>query len=143
MSAGTGLNKSVEINVFDGITMQVNTPGVGLFKGIDDMMQSVSDALNNPASTGQEIGDLLGDIQGQTNVVLEQRAIIGARQNRAELMENRLSISEVNITKQLSQNEDTDYAKAITEMTTAESIHQASLSVGAKIIQQTLVDFIR
>ncbi|BAK17708.1 flagellin [Solibacillus silvestris StLB046] len=143
MSNGTGLNKAVEINVYDGIKLQVNIPGEALFKGIDDMMQSVSDALNNPVSTGQEIGDLLGDIQGQSNVVLEQRAIIGARQNRAELMGNRLSISEVNITKQLSKNEDTDYAKAITEMTTAESIHQASLSVGAKIIQQTLVDFIR
>lgn len=143
ISNGTGLNKAVEINVYDGIKLQVNIPGEALFKGIDDIMQSVSDVLNNPASTGQEIGDLLGDIQGQSNVVLEQRAIIGARQNRAELMGNRLSISEVNITKQLSKNEDTDYAKAITEMTTAESIHQASLSVGAKIIQQTLVDFIR
>lgn len=58
-------------------------------------------------------------------------------------MENRLSIREVSVTKQLSNNEDVDYAKAITEMVTSESIHQASLSVGSKIIQQTLVDFIR
>ena len=71
------------------------------------------------------------------------RAVVGARQNRLELMGNRLSSQEINVTKQLSENEDTDYSKAITELTTAESIHQASLSVGAKIIQQTLVDFIR
>lgn len=58
-------------------------------------------------------------------------------------MTNRLALHETNVTKQLSENEDVDYAKAITEMITAESIHQAALSVGAKIIQQTLVDFIR
>ena len=143
MATEPGLSKSVEINVFDGIKMQINIPGDTLFKGIDDMMQSVSDALNNPDTTGKEIGEMIGYIQGQTNIVLEQRAVIGASQNRVELMENRLSISEVNISKQLSENEDTDYAKAITEMTTTEAIHQASLSVGAKIIQQTLVDFIR
>src|SRR5690606_22623256 len=122
MSTEPGLSKSVEINVFDGIKMQVNIQGDTLFKGIDVMMQSVSDALNNPTSTGKEIGGFLGDIQGQTNIILEQRAVIGARQNRVELMENRLSISEVNITKQISVNEDTDYAKTITEMTTAEAI---------------------
>jgi flagellar hook-associated protein 3 FlgL len=59
------------------------------------------------------------------------------------MMVNRLSSHELNITKRLSENEDVDYAEAITNMVTAESIHQAALSVGAKIIQQTLVDFIR
>ena len=63
--------------------------------------------------------------------------------NRLEMMENRLDIQFVNVTKQKSNNEDVDYAEAITQMVTAESIHQAALSTGAKIIQQTLVDFIR
>ncbi|HEY4623728.1 MAG TPA: flagellar hook-associated protein FlgL [Solibacillus sp.] len=143
MANGTGVQKSIQVNVFDGIAMDINLPGLELFKGIDDMITKVSTTLDNPASTGEEIGALLSDIQGQTNKVLEQRAVVGARQNRADMMENRLSLQEVNVTKQLSENEDTDYAKTITEMVTTESIHQASLSVGAKIIQQTLVDFIR
>ncbi|MCH7320646.1 flagellar hook-associated protein FlgL [Solibacillus sp. MA9] len=143
MANGTGIDKSIQVNVFDGISMDINLPGQELFKGIDEMISKVSKTLENPASTGEEIGALLTDIQLQTNKVLEQRAVVGARQNRAEMMENRLSLQEVNVTKQLSENEDTDYAKTITEMVTTESIHQASLSVGAKIIQQSLVDFIR
>lgn len=141
--AGTGLTSTIQLNVYDGVNMTVNTPGAELFKGIDDMLTKVSVALNKDDSSGEEIGNLLTDIQGESGKVLEQRAKVGASQNRAELMANRLSIQEVNITKQLSLNEDTDYAKAITEMTTQESIHQAALSVGAKIIQTTLVDFIR
>lgn len=143
MANDTGTNKSIQVNVFDGIAMDINLPGKNLFEGIDTMIKDVSTILNNLASTGEEIGALLTDIQGQTNKVLEQRAVVGARQNRAEMMGNRLSVQEVNVTKQLSENEDTDYAKTITEMVTTESIHQASLSVGAKIIQQSLVDFIR
>ena len=145
--------KSVEINVFDGVSMKINTNGVGLFGDINDFMKKVEDVFNSGA-TGQEIGDLLGVagsgsattvdfLDGITEKVLEVRATVGGRQNRLELMENRLSMQEINVTKQMSVNEDTDYAKTITDMVTADSIHQAALSVGAKIIQQTLVDFIR
>jgi len=149
-------SEDVVIEVYDGIQMKVNTPGAELFQNIDDMMGKISNLLdpNRPGgpATGEEIGEALGgisdkstgdDITAMHNKILEAQADIGARQNRVELMENRLAIREVSVTKQLSDNEDVDYAKAITEMVTSESIHQAALSVGAKIIQQTLVDFIR
>ncbi|MEB2298508.1 flagellar hook-associated protein FlgL [Lysinibacillus xylanilyticus] len=149
-------SEDVVIEVYDGIQMKVNTPGAELFQDVDKMMGKISDLLDpnragGPA-TGEEIGNALGGVAEQStgdditaihNKILEAQADVGARQNRVELMENRLSIREIGVTKQLSNNEDVDYAKAITEMVTSESIHQAALSVGAKIIQQTLVDFIR
>ncbi|MEK9197482.1 flagellar hook-associated protein FlgL [Ureibacillus sp. 179-F W5.1 NHS] len=139
----------VNMEVFDGIQIQVNTSnGTELFKNVDDLMANISSALD--ASDGEEIGNLLGGLADGTddtlselqNKVLEARADVGARQNRVEMMTNRLSLQEINVTKQMSQNEDVDYAEAITQMITYESIHQASLSVGAKIIQQTLVNFL-
>lgn len=149
----TGAQKNIEINVFDGISMNINTKGAELFEKIDGFMEHVT-TLFQSGATATEIGDALGlettngvniipGLDGINGDTLSIRADVGARQNRIELMENRLSIQEVNVTKQLSINEDTDYAKTITDMVTQESIHQAALSVGAKIIQQTLVDFIR
>ncbi|MFJ6210776.1 flagellar hook-associated protein FlgL [Lysinibacillus sp. NPDC092081] len=149
----TGGEKPIEINVFDGISMNINTPGADLFNDIDGFMTQITTLLENGA-TGAEIGDALGlevtnggnnipGLDGIYESTLRARADVGARQNRVEMMENRLSLQEINVTKQLSANEDTDYAKTITDMVTQESIHQAALSVGAKIIQQTLVDFIR
>lgn len=140
---------SVTIEIFDGITLDVNVPGKKLFEDIDNFMAKISDLLEN--GTGDEISRALGEkvdinIPGLDKIyndVLSTRADIGARQNRVEMMVNRLSSHEINITKHLSENEDVDYAEAITKMITSESIHQAALSVGAKIIQQTLVDFIR
>ena len=142
----TGLNQDVSFEVGDGIVMAANTTGYELFKGIDEMLTKVLNpvgGLKDPNATGDAIGNLLTDVQKSVSDVLDVQATVGATQNRIDTIENRLSILEVNITKQKSLNEDTDYAKTITEMTTQESIHQAALSVGAKIIQQTLVDFMR
>lgn len=145
----TGKNSDFKINVFDGVSINVNTPGSELFGEIDGFMDKVVTVLEDPASTGADIGELLGTgtttpmLDTLTNNALTKRADIGARQNRVEMMTNRLDIQFINVTKQMSVNEDTDYAATITEMVTQESIHQASLSVGAKIIQQTLVDFMR
>lgn len=148
----TGLNGTVQIEVFDGIQLIVNTnKGPDVFAAMEKVLKEVSNVLGDPNATGQEIGDKLGSIADGTDTtiadiqakVLDARADVGARQNRVELMMNRLDIQEINVTKQKSLNEDTDYAETITKMTTQESIHQAALSVGAKIIQQTLVDFIR
>lgn len=150
----TGLEKSIEINVFDGISMPINIEGVELFGELDVFMGELEDLLKSGA-TGDEIGNALGfdnaaggdpkilGLDTLNEKVLVKRAEVGAKQNRVELMEERLKTQEVNVTKQKSLNEDTDYPKTITEMVTAEAIHQASLSVGAKVIQQTLVDFIR
>lgn len=147
---------NVQIEVYNGIQLKVNTNGADLFGNVDALMGKISNLLD-PArlpgpATGSEISEALGgfktnsksdDITNIHNKILEAQAEVGARQNRVELMENRLSIRELGVTKQMSINEDVDYSKAITEMVTSESIHQAALSVGAKIIQQTLVDFIR
>ena len=151
-----GLENSIDINVFDGIKIQVNTKGIDIFEDVNEFMKDLDSILSNPNATSEEISSALGATIGTgatgttipgldklTEQVLQTRAEVGAKQNRLELMTNRLEVQEVNVTKQMSLNEDTDYAKTITEMTTAESIHQASLSVGAKIIQQTLVDFMR
>lgn len=155
IAVGTGANEKIEINVFDGVSMKINTNGSEYFKKVDEFMAYVETTLQTNSSS-QEIGSALGfevttpggikkipALDSIHDETLELRAEVGARQNRVELMENRLSLQEVNVTKQMSLSEDTDYSKTITDMVTQESIHQAALSVGAKIIQQTLVDFIR
>jgi flagellar hook-associated protein 3 FlgL len=139
----TGLNNAIQVDVADGIQLKVNTAGYNLFKGIDEMLSNINVALTNTNTTGTDVSKHLENVQKELENVLTARAEIGASQNRAELMQNRIDIQNVNIQKQMSLNEDVDYSKAITDMTTAESIHQAALSTGAKIIQQTLVDFMR
>lgn len=144
-----GISEDVNIEIYDGVTLKVNTNANDMFTKLDNVMNNVITTLENPKSTTKDISDLLYDINTDKNpnsmrsIVLNEHARIGALQNRAEIMQDRLDIREIMIKTQMRDNESVDYAKGITEMVTHESIHQAALSIGARIIQPTLVDFMR
>lgn len=133
-----GFTNSVEIEVFDGVSLEVNTKAAKLFSDIDKVFDDMANATDHAGYS-----TAMTAIDAQLGEVLTARADIGARQNRAEMMENRLSAHEGIAKKQMSDNEDVNQAEAITEMITQESIHRAALSVGARIIQPSLVDFLR
>lgn len=134
---------SIKIEVFDGVELQVNTKGKTLFENISQVLSDISTDLSDTSLSGNDFNKYLTQLDGQMNEVLTSRADIGARQNRAEMMENRLDTQEVIVTKQLSENEDIDYEETITQLITQESIHRAALSVGSRIIQPSLMDFLR
>ncbi|PIC94809.1 flagellar hook-associated protein FlgL [Sporosarcina sp. P26b] len=141
---GASFKSKVEIEVFDGVNLQVNTDASKMFEDIDTMLDKVKDLVATGSSAdGGSFGKLISDIDGQMDVVLSKRAEVGARSNRAELMHNRLEMQEGAAKKQRSQNEDVDYEKTITDLITSESIHRATLSVGARIMQPSLMDFLR
>lgn len=140
-AAATGFEGPVSIEVFDSVAMKVNTNGLEMFKNIDDMFEQIRVAVEDNEAT--DLDGFISDIQGQLDDVLKERANIGARQNRAEMMDNRLALQEGAAKKQMSENEDIEYEEVITEMITEESIHRAALAIGARIIQPSLVDFLR
>lgn len=140
--AKDGFTAEVTVEVFDGIELQVNTNGYELFSKIDAMMGELSNTIKTNQGSAA-ISAQIDQVTKSQDIVLTARANIGARQNRAEMMENRLGEQEVAATKQMSDNENIDYERVITDMITEEAIHRAALSVGARIIQPSLVDFLR
>lgn len=134
----TAFEKNVEIEVFDGVSLRVNTNAGKMFKEIDAMFEKIKND-----GEAFDFGGAISTIDGHLDAVLTNRADIGARSNRAELMHNRLEAQEGSAKKQRSQNEDIDFEVVITDLITAESIHRAALSVGGRIIQPSLVDFLR
>ena len=140
-----GYTKDVVIEVFDSVTLRVNTNAAGMFKDIDNLFAGLNAKIDGTENADDKIdfGEAISNIDKQLDVVLTKRADIGARSNRAELMHNRLEMQEGAAKKQRSLNEDVDMEKTITEMITAETVHRAALSVGARIIQPSLVDFLR
>ncbi|MBA9026725.1 flagellar hook-associated protein FlgL [Peribacillus huizhouensis] len=134
---------AIEIEVFSGINIQINTDASSTFGEAlksDGSIQKIIDALENNDSN---IGDLLDDIDGTIDSFLTTRSHVGARQNRIELMTERLGQQEIFAKKIMSKNEDIDIEKAIMDLTTQESIHSAALSVGSRVIQPSLIDFLR
>ena len=137
-----GVLREVKLEVFDGVELQVNTNGHDLFKDIDARFDAMIQQLEDPNQQA-DLDAHITSLDEALDLVLEARAVVGSRQNRADLMENRLEIQQMAAKKQMSQNEDIDYEVVITDLMTQESIHRAALSIGARIIQPTLVDFLR
>ncbi len=142
--------ESVKIEVSKGTLLKVNVDPKEVFGVTDDnqdyvdvftTIEKLTEVLENGNS--DEIDAYLGKLDQHITQVLNARADLGARMNRVELIENRLDQQEVIATQMMSNNEDVDYTEAITKLITQESLHRAALSAGARIIQPTLLDFLR
>ena len=145
-------NIKYEIGIGDDIN--INVAGGDLFNngGIADstsatpgMLIDDFDKLITALDAGDHatVGNMLSNIDNDINNVLRIRADIGARSNRLELSSNRLDSDTTNFTKLMSENEDVDMVETIINLLNEENVYKASLSGGARIIQPSLVDFLR
>ncbi|MEF2968076.1 flagellar hook-associated protein FlgL [Paenibacillus sp. M1] len=138
--------KGVEYTVGQGVTFQINTSGNDFFGGKDDtdnvfsIIDRLSDALKN--SRFDDINSELENIDSRLNTMVSVHAETGARTNRVELMQNRLSNENLSLTELQSKTEDADIAELMIQANVTSNIYEASLSAGAKIITPSLVNFI-
>ena len=77
--------------------------------------------------------------QDRVNVAV---ADLGSRYVRLELIESRLSIQKTDFTELLSTNEDADLVDTIVKFNSAQTIYNAALSAAAKVVKNTLLDFL-
>jgi flagellar hook-associated protein 3 FlgL len=75
--------------------------------------------------------------------VLSVRAEVGAKINRLNLTQKKLDSQVLSTKSLISYNEDIDLAEVSIKLKTEENVYRASLAVGARIIQPSLVDFLR
>jgi flagellar hook-associated protein 3 FlgL len=144
-SYATFNDANVEIEVASGSMLPINVSGEEVFGSGEDSLFGVIDSFMEKLSgqSDEPIDETLVQLDDYIDQGISARADLGARMNRLELIENRLSQQEVVATSTLSENEDVNFAEAITKLMTQQSIHQAALSSGARIMQPTLLDFLR
>ena len=136
-----------------GVTVSLNLTGEDVFGLVDkgtpnervevfDILIRLADDLRagNTAAVGSA---RLGELDVAIDRMLAYRSEVGAKINRLELSRNRLQDAEVNLGRLLSQTEDADMARTIIKLKTEESAYQVGLAAGARIIQPTLLDFLK
>jgi flagellar hook-associated protein 3 FlgL len=139
--------RSLEFEIAVGVTMAVNVDAFAddgseiLFTPVFQALQHLYGQLvDHPDYAGAEpIGALDAALDG----VLQHVSELGGKQNRVELAQERLLDLQLNLTKILSEEQDLDYAEAIMELKMEEFAYRTALAVGARIIQPSLVDFLR
>lgn len=130
-----------------GIEFSVNTPAKEVFQYDDpdkDLLKTLQDVHDHMMNDdGQALSADLNKLKENIDQVLACRSKIGAKVNRLEMTANRMADQEINYLKLKSEVEGADPAEVITNLKTQENVYRCALSVGARIIQPTLMDFLR
>ena len=133
--------EAFNVEVSKGVQLKVNVNPTKVFgEDFFNTLQAIEDGLNGGSLADS---DLLGKLDGHFEEISAERSEIGARYNRLEMIDARIQDQEIIASRILSENEDADIERVITDLTIQESIHRASLAVGSKVIQPTLIDFLR
>lgn len=144
----SGDNGTIKFEVgAGGNKMQINVTGDKVFdvssgtSQLLNMMDNLKNALNS--GDHQAVSNTIADIDKELENVLSIRADAGAKSNRLDLTKNRLQSDNYNFTTLLSKNEDADMAQVITNLKMDENVYRASLAAGARIIEPSLIDFLK
>lgn len=150
-----GADGSKQIEVEPGTTMQVNTNGGEAFmQGIAEaggmnvfqILVALRDHLlaGDASATFQD--DIASDIaatQAAQDRILNLVTGIGAKVRRLDRASMKLSQDEVELEALLSNTEDADVFKAITDLQLQETVYRAALGAAAGIMQTSLLDYLR
>jgi flagellar hook-associated protein 3 FlgL len=132
-----------------GVTLSVNARGDEILGGSPgssgNMLGVLRDiATHLRAGDTQSLGnDDIKALDGQIDNVLAIHARVGAGMNRLETASSRLAQIEESATSMLSNTEDADMAKVLTDYSTQQAVYQSALQAGARIVQTSLLDFLR
>ena len=145
-----GNNQIKEVLVDNGIKVALNINAKQLFKeepgnddsvDVFDMMNRLSEALEDDDQ--RAVMKSIDDIDKSINQVLKIRSQIGSTFKELESSEERIAQNVDFKRDELSKLEDMDLAKGAVDLNKAELKHKTALDASARLIQPTLIDFLR
>lgn len=122
---------------FTGIDI-VGIGGDNIFRVLDNLVAE----LNN-GTDAEKLGKYLTKLSDFQNKLMQNEVKIGTRTTKLEMMNSRYELDLINAEQIRGDIEDIDQAEVIMQMKFAEAIYQQALAAGARIIQPTLMDFLR
>lgn len=138
-----GDSGNITWEVAPNVTIKGNFTGEELLmnSGAFGTMQNLVDALNNGDTA--VISQSLTFLSESIDHILDRRAALGAIVNGLDISQNNYSAQKVNFTNIRSQLEDIDFPETMMNFSVMETVYRASISAGARIMQPSLLDFLR
>jgi flagellar hook-associated protein 3 FlgL len=137
--AYAGDSASMPMRVDSGVNLSVNVTGDRLLSSL----QSIA-ALYDQLKVGAPASNsTLVAIDAATTAVTGLQAEVGAKMNRVEATQERTLDDRTELARLISENEDADVVDVTLKLRAAQNVYEAALSVGAKVIQPSLLDFLR
>ncbi len=131
--------------VADGVTVRVDVVGSGVVgpdgANLFDDLAALSAALRSGDEDAMRVG--IDALAARGTALSTARADAGAAYNRAEGAASRGEDALIALRTSLSEVEDTDLARAMVDLKIQEVGYQAALAATARVLQPSLIDFLR
>lgn len=146
-----GDNGQVNLPITNGVTLRVNRTGPEVFgtHNASDPTQGDVFQLLESLATAVETGNTaaisagLGQIDAATKTVATAQVQLGSRAAQLTDLTSSIEDGKVSLKTGISNKENIDFAEAIINMKTREAAYQAAIQATAKVIQPSLMDFLR
>ncbi|SHJ68629.1 flagellar hook-associated protein 3 FlgL [Hathewaya proteolytica DSM 3090] len=155
------LSESLLVEISQGVTIGYNVTATDVLsfrdkngdsKDFRQLLKSITNHLDGKDSNGNEIDEKaveklltedLSELKSAMENVLRVRAEVGAKQNRMDSAKEKNIEQNFNLTEILSKTEDIDITEKTMEYAVLQSVYLASLQTSAKVLQPTLMDYMR
>jgi flagellar hook-associated protein 3 FlgL len=137
----SGIN---QVQVGDSMVVSTNLPGNQLLTSGPNVIGTLSSLISTLKSgTTEQIAAAAGAVTSALNYVSQQRAPLGNTLNQLNSQETFLGQETVTLKSQQSSLVGIDLATAATNLSQAELDHSAVLAAAAKVLPQTLLDYLK
>lgn len=137
-----GDGNAIQREVGPGQMMQINTPGS---TALPQVFAAIAQ-LQNDLQSGNTAAISGADLQALDDAhdgLLVAQAGVGANINHIQSVQNTIQTTQLNLSNQYSQLVDANMATAATNFSERQATYQAALNAAAKVIQPTLLDFLK
>lgn len=138
---GDGVVRSVA----DGVKIRVDVEGPQAFGTDGDSLFDHLDALSTALRAGDTAGvtTAIDRLTADSARITDVQSSVGARSNRVDQAQKAAGDLELSLTSSLSEIENTDLPKATVDLQLQEVAYQAALAATSRVMQPSLLDFLR
>ena len=138
-----GNANATTLQVGRNATLQTQVPGSDIFSGTIDIFATMSDLLTAmQAGDRDAIATQAQKLEQFSDTVSTVRSRIGGFLNVADNLSSQLTTAGLSRAQELNDVQSADPAQAITQLTLSQTNFQATLAVGARIAQMSLLDYL-
>jgi flagellar hook-associated protein 3 FlgL len=140
---GTAASAPVERRIGEAMTVRVDSDGSKVFGDGAGSVFALLDKVAGALRTGADPTPYLDDIDDRMESMLTEVSSIGARQNQIASAQTSITGKQLTTKSQLSGIEDIDLAETILNLQMQQVAYQGALGAAAKVLQPSLMDFLR
>lgn len=139
----SGAGGEVVRQISDHASIRVDTDGAAVFGVGEDSVFSLIDRIVSDLRSGVNVGSRLDEIDQRRNAMLSAQGTVGARQAQIERAKEATLQDAVSLESRRAAVEDVDSVEVLVQLQAQDLVYRSALAVTARVLQPSLMDFLR